>query len=69
MDEGEVRLEGYDSNSGRVELCRSGVWGAVCVDGDTAAWGEKNAQVVCRELGFSGALNSIILNTCAAMFL
>lgn len=63
MDEGEVRLEGYDSNSGRVELCRSGVWGAVCVDGDTAAWGEKNAQVVCRELGFSGALNSIILST------
>ena len=47
-------------NAGRVEVCRSGVWGTVCADSPITPWSEKNAQVVCRQLGYSGALNSIL---------
>ena len=35
---------------GRVEICISGVWGTVVDD----RWGGRNAQVVCRQLGYYG---------------
>lgn len=57
---GAVRLFGP---GGRVEYCSAGVWGAICLNSTTSPWSEKNAQVVCKQLGFSGALNSVLPNS------
>ena len=63
-DEGELRLVGWETvGAGRVEICHNGQWGTICADVEDEAWSEKNAQVACRSLGYSGALNSILHNT------
>ena len=62
--EGRLRLVGWPSDgAGRIEICRDGVWGTVCADSRDTPWSEKNAQVACRALGYSGALNSILHST------
>ena len=65
--EGSVRLVQTRSitlsNAGLVEVCLNGVWGTVCADSLTTPWSEKNAQVLCKQLGYSGALNSILQDT------
>ena len=49
-DYGAIRLSGGDTGfEGRVEICIDNVWGTICDD----RWSEKDARVVCRQLGFS----------------
>ena len=42
--EGEVQLQ-----INRVQICHNEVWGYVCTE---EGWSRKEAEVVCRELGF-----------------
>ncbi|XP_073690500.1 galectin-3-binding protein A-like [Garra rufa] len=53
--EGNVRLVGSLDSSGRVEIYHDGQWGSVCDDG----WDLAEAQVVCRQMGFPGAVSAI----------
>ena len=50
-----VRLTGSPiSNAGQVEVFYAGVWGTI----DSYQWNIRNAHVVCRQLGYPGALSS-----------
>ena len=48
-------MQGSNDYSGRVQLLHEGTWGAVCGSG----WSLTGATVVCRQLGFPGALQSL----------
>lgn len=49
-NDGDVRLVGGSKNTeGTVEVCFENIWGQVADGG----WSDKNAQVICRLLGFS----------------
>lgn len=48
---GKVRLSGGNDTAGRVEICLDEKWGTVCDDD----WGLKDAEVVCRQLGYKRA--------------
>ena len=51
-EDGDLRLIGRPSSTqyeGRVELCYGEEWGTICDD----FWGDIDANVVCRQLGYS----------------
>ena len=54
-----IRLVGDRNNKfeGRVEVCQDGEWKTVCNRG----WGNEEAQVVCRQLGFAEDLRGELL--------
>ncbi|CAG0897803.1 unnamed protein product, partial [Darwinula stevensoni] len=53
--EGTVRLiGGKDFNQGNVEIFHVGRWGSICDD----EWDDRDAQVVCRELGLPGVAHA-----------
>ena len=48
----QAQFIGDELSRGRVEICRSGEYRAVCGD-DGEGWDNRDAMVVCNELGFS----------------
>ena len=50
-NESDIRLiNGKTPDDGRVEICLDGGWGSVCYD----RWDIRDAEVVCRQLGYDG---------------
>lgn len=48
--DGTIRLRGSTyATYGRVELCMNSIWGTVC----NTFWDDKDASVVCKQLGFA----------------
>ena len=57
--DGDIRLvDGPTQLEGRVEICFNNTYGSVCHD----LWGEADAQVVCKQLGFNDSGASALAN-------
>lgn len=52
----KLRLEngafGYENQTGRVAVMKYGIWGRIC----PSAWDDKDADVVCRQLHYTGGV-------------
>ena len=53
-------MNGRIPSEGRVEICFHGNWGTICHYG----WGESNAAVVCRQLGYPAEGKGVTLTRC-----
>ena len=47
--DGDIRLGDNQLTRGRIEVCVNGTWGTICDD----QWTDKDAAVVCGQLGYS----------------
>lgn len=53
-----MRLSGGSSDAeGRVEVCVNSLWGTIC-NGRSLSWDSKDADVVCKQLGFDTNVTS-----------
>ena len=60
---GDVRLVGgANPLEGRIEVCFYNQWGTIC----DSFWGNEEARVACRQLGYSGSSESPLLHTMTA---
>ena len=60
--DGDVRLvNGSGPHEGRVEVCFNETWGTICGYIDPWDWNVTQADVVCQQLGYSGAGTIIIV--------
>ena len=58
---GDVRLVGGNASIGEVQVCYGNVWSSVCY----AGWDNRDAGVVCKQLGFtSGERERVCVCTC-----
>ena len=54
--DGDVRLaNGRQPNEGRVEVCFNETWGTICNYISPWGWNISEADVVCKQLGYSAA--------------
>ena len=54
--DGDVRLvNGSSRHEGRVEVCFNETWGTICDYISPWRWNISQADVVCQQLGYSGA--------------
>ena len=51
-------MNGPTSQEGTVEVCFNNTYGSICHD----SWNENDAQVVCRQLGFSSENTTALRN-------
>ena len=62
---GSIVISCKSPYEGAVEICFNGVWGAVCDNN----WGRHEAEVTCRQLGFSTESKEIAYETKFAQLL
>mmetsp|Transcript_65 Transcript_65/g.103 ORF Transcript_65/g.103 Transcript_65/m.103 type:complete len:1250 (+) Transcript_65:58-3807(+) len=66
----DVRLTGASTDAGRVEVLHQGLWGHICPDFDELGkhwrWGQEEADVLCRQLGFGASTGTMLMPFIAA---
>lgn len=56
FSEGDIRLiGGYSKSEGTVLIYHDRKWGSIC----DSSWDIRDARVVCRQLGYSGARRAV----------
>ena len=60
-NDGDVRLvNGSQPHEGRVEVCFNETWGTICHYISLWSWNVSQADVICQQLGYSGAGNLLL---------